>query len=411
MARAAEAPRRSGRRSGLAAQVAPVAAISVFGLSIAMSHPLLALLLERMGASGLAIGMNTTAGAIAIVLLAPVLPRIMAALGMARMLVGAGLALPLLMLAFPLLPDYWAWTALRLVLGFCATALFFGSEFWIVATAPEGKRGRIVAVYTVSLSASFLVGPLLLRLTGVDGWLPFVVVAGVLLAGLVPLVWGLGSLPQARPEAPPKPLATLRFFVTDPVILWGVVLFGVIEYGAIALLPVWAVRTGLDEGQAVTVMATFAAGSILGAPLLGWAADRLDRRRLLLWAGIVSTAAPAGMIAAAGWLPGILAAGLAWGVAGVGLYALALTELGARYSGARLAEGNAAVVFAYGIGALVSPAALGQAMDLVPPDGLLWLAGGTALAYAGLVLVRIRRRPRGPAAGAMPLDSDGRSGR
>ncbi len=54
------------------------------------------------------------------------------------------------------------------------------------------------------------------------------------------------------------------------------------------------------------------------------------------------------------------------------------------------------MILAYGIGALISPVAFGAAMEVVPPDGLLWLAAGAALAYVGLALARIRRVRRKP---------------
>lgn len=378
-------------------QIAPIAAISVFGLSISMSYPLLNLLLERMGASGFAIGVNTVSAAVAMVVCAPVLPRIMARIGIGRLMIGSGIGMAALFLLFPLMPDYTAWIGLRLVYGAFATAVFFASEFWIVTMAPAAGRGRVIAAYTISLSLAFMAGPLIIGLTGIDGVLPFAVGAAILLLGLVPVVWGLGALPRQEPEAPPHPRATLRFFVTDPVVVWGVVLFGATEYGTVALLPVWGVRTGFSEGGAVLVAASFAAGAILLAHLLGWAGDRFDRRRLLGMVAVACVAAPLGMIAVSGSLLGVIALGLLWGGMAVGLYTLALTELGARYSGARLSEANAAVVLGYGIGALVSPVALGEAMDRVPPDGLLWCSGALALTYAGLVALRLRVRRRGRA--------------
>jgi hypothetical protein len=44
-----------------------------------------------------------------------------------------------------------------------------------------------------------------------------------------------------------------------------------------------------------------------------------------------------------------------WGGLAAGLYTVALIELGARYSGATLVSATAAVVTAYGVGALVGP--------------------------------------------------------
>ncbi|MEM9147512.1 MAG: MFS transporter [Pseudomonadota bacterium] len=391
-------PPRADAVFGGRSVVAPITAITVFGLAISMSHPLLALLLERMGASGFGIGLSTTAAAVAIVCVAPLLPRVLARTGLGPLMIGSTIALAGLMLLFPFVPDYWIWIAIRLALGFFATALFFSSEVWIVAAAPDAMRGRIVALYAISLAASFLVGPLVLRATGIEGWLPFAITSAILLAGLVPLIWGLGHAPRNPPETPPSLLGTLRFFRTDPAMLWGVVLFGVFEFGAVSLIPVWAVRTGVTEDQAVLVLASFAAGSLLLAAPIGWAADHLDRRRLLLGIAILSAVATLIMVWLSPWLPGVVAAGLVWGGVAIGLYTVALTELGARYGGAVLAEANAAVMLAYGIGSLVSPMALGEAMDRVPPDGMLYLAAATSLAYAVLVAWRIRTsdRPTAP---------------
>lgn len=386
----------AARLAAMRPQAAPIAAISVFGLAISMSYPLLGLLLERMGASGAAIGFNTTAAAVMMVVSAPLMPRIMAAIGLGPLMIGAGLMLAGLMVAFPLVPDYWWWTAFRVVYGFAGTALFFTSEYWIVSRAPAGMRGRVVAVYTMSLSVTFMLGPLLVGAVGVEGFLPFGLGAAILVAGLVPVVWGLADAPPRDAETPPDTLSTLRFFVTDPGLLWGVVLFGLIEYGAVALLPVWAVRAGHGEGEAALVMASFAAGSVLFQPAVGWAADRYDRRILLALAAVISILAPLGMAAFSATLWAVILCGLVWGGMAVALYGVALTELGTRYTGTRLSEGNAAVVLGYGIGALLAPAALGFAMDLVPPDGMLAAAAIAAMAYGALITVRIARSRRGP---------------
>ncbi len=391
---AAGPPPGAWARPGWRAAAAPIAAISVFGFAISMSYPLLGLLMERMGISGTAIGLNTTAAAIAMVVAAPLLPRVLARVGLAPLMIGSALALVGLTLLMGAWHDYAWWMALRLFYGAFATALFFSSEYWIVAASPPGRRGTRVAVYTVALATSFMAGPLVVAATGVDGWLPFAVVAAVLAAGVVPLVWGVPEMPPVAEEAPPTPAATLRFFVTDPAVIWAVVLFGFIEYGVTGLLPVWGVRAGLTEAESSVALASFAAGAVLTALPMGWLADRADRRKLLLAAALLSVAAPLAIWAVAPWLPGVVAFGLLWGGTAVALYALPLVELGARYSGHRLAEGNGAVILAYGIGALVAPGLLGAALDALEPHGLLIAAAGAALAYAALAAVRLLAAPR-----------------
>jgi len=378
------------------AQIAPIAAITIFGTSMSMSYPLFALMLERMGASGALIGINAMAAAVAMIVGAPLMPLILRRTGIGPLMIASAVVLAAMMLAIPLHQGIWYWTGLRLVYGFAGTALLFASEYWIVAAAPEVSRGRIIAIYALCVSGGFALGPALLSLTSLEGMLPFAVAAAVVLAGLAPILWGLSAVPESDGEDPPAPLAVLGIFLTDPAVVFAVVLFGMIEFGAMALISVWGVRNGFAEADAAMLLTLFALGAMALQMPLGWAADRFARLRVLSVVAAGSALAPLGMIAAGGsfWLVGVAAA--FWGAISVGLYSVSLTELGARYRGTQLSIANAAVILGYGLGALFSPAAFGWAMDAVPPDGLLIAASAAALAYLGLVAARMataRRRP------------------
>lgn len=392
-------PARAGP-SALTAQIAPIAAITLFGVSMAMSYPLFGLVLERAGASGALIGLNSTIAALAMVAGAPLLPPLLRRFRLGPLMIVSAVGLAAVMLAIPLGSGFWYWTALRFLFGAAATTLFFASEYWIVAAAPALRRGRIIAVYALSVSAGFALGPALLGLTGLDGMLPFLVGAGVVLAGILPIVAGLGAAPDIADDDRPAPLAALGVFRTDPGVVFAVVLFGTIEFGAMALIAVWGVRSGLPEAEAALLLSVFAVGAMVLQFPLGWAADRFDRRLVLALVAAGSAVAPLGMALAGGsfWAMAFFA-GL-WGAISVGLYTIPLTELGARYSGSRLAVANGAVILGYGLGALVSPGLLGWAMDAVPPDGLMFVSALMALAYLALVLARMARSPS-------PLTGDG----
>lgn len=389
-------------RAGLAtlmAQSAPIAAITLFGVTMAMSYPLFGLVLERAGASGTMIGLNTAAAAVAMVAGAPLLPPVLRRFGLGPLMIAAALALAVTMLAIPLHEGFWYWTGLRFLFGVAGTVLFFASEYWIVAAAPELSRGRIIAVYALSVSAGFALGPALLGLTGLEGMLPFAVGAGVVLAGILPILAGLSTAPRISDDDRPSPFAAFGVFLTDPAVVFAVVLFGTIEFGAMALVAVWGVRSGLPEAEAALLLSVFAVGGMVLQFPLGWAADRFDRRAVLAVVAAGSAAAPLGMmLAGASFGLAAFFAGL-WGAISVGLYTIALTELGARYTGSRLAVANGAVILGYGVGALVSPALLGWAMDsALPPDGLMLASAAMALAYLALVAARMGR-PRFPLTG------------
>ncbi|MEM6904448.1 MAG: MFS transporter, partial [Pseudomonadota bacterium] len=294
---------------------------------------------------------------------------------------------------------------LRLIMGFTVTAMFFGAEYWLVGIAPDASRGRIVAIYSIILSGSYAIGPKMLGWVGLEGFMTYGLPASILVAAILPVWWGQASAPRGQAGEAASPARTMSFFRTDPLILWGVVLFGMIEFGAMGLLSVWGVRIGLAEGAALLLLSVLAIGSAFFQLPVGIAADRYDRRRLLALAGFCSVLAPLGMIAFSESYGALVVLSLAWGGMAVALYTIALTELGARYRGADLAAGNAAVVMAYGLGALLAPASFGAAMDVIPPDGVLWLASASALGYLVLALVRIAR------AGRNPLDMGGETRR
>ncbi|MEO0822565.1 MAG: MFS transporter [Pseudomonadota bacterium] len=378
--------------------LAPILAITVTGLTLSMSFPLFALLLERAGASGTMIGLNSMAAPVAIVLGAPLMPLLLRQTGLAPLVMGAVALMGTVFALLPLGEGMLWWTALRFVHGFAVTALFFAGEFWIVSAAPPTARGRVIAVYSMALSGSFLLGPLILLVTGDAGTLPFYIGAAIVVSALVPLAWGAGAAPEPEPEAPPRLGDTLRFFRTDPALLWAIVLFGALEYGTLSLLSVWALRAGFETEIAVGLLALFAAGSLALQLPLGWAADRWEPRRLLALAAAVCLAAPLFLVAAApgsgsvglGALAVIGIAGLLWGGFGAGLYTISLAGLGGRYAGQRLAKAYAAVTLGYGIGALFAPLGYGLAMDRVaPPHGLLLVTSATAGVYLALVLLRM----------------------
>ncbi len=384
---------------------APVSAMAVVSVAISMSVPLFALLMERMGASGAQIGLNHTMAAIAMVVSAPILPAMLARIGLVPLMLGSVATLAVTFLAIPVWPSQIWWGALRICFGSAATPLFFASEFWLMSIVRDALRGRVVGLYAVVLSASYMMGPLLLNAISIDGPITYIAPTVIVIVSSLPILLGRSGAPPSRSEERAKPFEVLRFFRTDPMVLWAVVLFGVIEFGAMGLISVWAMRTGFDQETAVRMVFWLAFGSLMFQLPMGWAADRFDRRKLMTLAAVISLIMPLLIIPFANNVIFTSAAIFIWGGMAVAFYSLGLTELGARYSGEALARGNAALVLAYGLGALLSPAAFGTAMDLIPPNGLLWVAAIAAGAYLALAFIRLRRTS------AVSLDSGRENGR
>ena len=377
------APRRR-RGAGV---LAAIACISLFGVQQGMQHPLFALRLEAEGWSSGAIGVSGAMVALSALVCTPLMPPLIRRMGLAAFLASGALLSGALLLLFPLFEGYWAWLGLRFLQGSAAAALFLGAETWIVSGAEPGARGRIVGLYASMLSLGFASGPLILTGVGVEGWTPFAVSALLSLCAVAPLIAGWRDAPDAEPDDRPA-ISPLRFILVAPTVLGAVVLYGAIEFGVMGLLPVWGVQVGLGPAAAAFLVSALIFGNVIFQIPLGALAERMSRRPLLILCAGVSIAAAALLpaLAAGGWA--LWAMLLVWGGIAAGLYTIALIELGARYGGATLVAANAAVVIAYGIGALAGPVLAGGAMDLLGPHGLSVALGAMGAVYLAVALLR-----------------------
>lgn len=376
---------------------AAIATISVSGFALSMGYPLFSVLLERMGAAGWQIGLVGAAPAVAMLLVAPLLPALLRRIPLPALLIAAAIVTAACYLALRAFQGPVPWAALRFVMGAAAVASFWGSELWIVTAAPPARRGLMIGVYGLCLSLGFVIGPALLQLVDIAGPAPFVAGAVLSLAAIGPVLWAWRDAPRGL-GGPRQPLSgTLGFFRTDPTVMGAVVLFGAVEFGGFALLPAWAVGAGLSEGWAVATVGWLAFGNVLLQLPLGWAADRVPRRALLALAAAAVIWGAWALAGTAEGGPRLALVLTALGGLAVGLYTVSLVELGARYTGEALARGTGAFMSAYGLGALVAPPVLGLAMDLFGPDGLLGVLAALAAAYLGLLAVRAGRRRRPPA--------------
>jgi MFS family permease len=247
------------------------------------------------------------------------------------------------------------------------------------------------------MAIGFSAGPMILGAVGFDGWTPFVVCATLTTACLLPLSTAWRDAPALHAEGAPAAPAW-RYFRTDPTVLFAVTLFGAIEFGVLGLLPVWGVRMGLERDAASFLVSVLILGNVVFQIPLGALADRIDRRAILVFCAATTIVAAAALpqVGAESWA--LWAALFVWGGLVAGLYTVALVELAARYRGQALVAATAAVMAAYGTGALVGPVLVGLAMDVVDPHGLSIALAAMALAYLGLALARARARRDPPPA-------------
>ncbi|HZB91451.1 MAG TPA: MFS transporter [Stellaceae bacterium] len=354
------------RRWSLAAAIG---AVAIFGMGVGFATPLFSLTLEARGTEASLTGLNAAAGYLG-VLVGPLwTPMLVRRFGLRAFLL-ACLALDVAIF-LPMKPfdGLGAWFALRFMLGMAGSSVFTASEAWINMLAGDKSRGRVIGAYAAALAGGFALGPLLLGLTGIAGWTPYLAGAAISAAAALPLI-GVGSL--ARSLGREKSASLFAIVARAPFIVLAVALYGCFESAAMALLPIWGVRVGFDRVAAAALLTALGFGAIALQLPIGWLSDKLDRISVLRLcaAGGFAGAALMPLLAASG-ASTIFAAVLVWGGLAAGIYPVALAMAGARFRGAELVGANAALIVAYGAGSLIGPSVGGMAMDLWDPEGLL----------------------------------------
>lgn len=368
---------------------AVLASVLSVGLALGVSMPLVSLRLESWGYGSFAIGVMAAMPAIGVLVGASFASRLAARFGtplLMRLCLWAG-ALSIGLLA--LLPNYWVWVGLRLLIGVILTIVFILGESWINQLVVERWRGRLVALYGSSYALSQLAGPLLLGIIGAEADYGFWV--GVVLLLCSPLLL-LGRTGAPSAEACNVTFSDLFGFCRGlPAIAWAVALFAAFEAMILTLLPIYCLRQGFSPEVALFMVSTVVVGDALLQLPIGALADRVSRRTLFSGCALLlmlsSLAIPLLLDTVLIWPVWVL-----FGASAGGLFTLSLILIGERYRDDSLVRANAHIAQLWGIGCLLGPLAAGAGSQWVSGHALpLLMAAGSF----GLVILSLRRRAFG----------------
>jgi MFS family permease len=364
--------------------LAACTAISVFGFAIGMTYPLLSLLLEADGVSTNMIGINSAMMPIGILLFSPMLPVLSKRFGSRAVAIAAAIITALLLLAYKAFDSLEAWFIIRLVQGMSISTLFVLSEAWIVQYAGQAHRGKIVALYATVLSASFGAGPAMVGWIGIEGWLPFVIGAFVVILSVIPLAMVQENTEEQIEETAVSGI--FSFATKAPVLLAAVGIFAVFDAATLAFLPLYGLRIGLNLSTAALALTTLIVGNVFLQLPIGWLADRYSKQSVLKMCTLI-TVLFAILLPYTGtsiWLWPVL---VILGAAGYGVYTVSLADLGDRFQGNELVAGSAAFAVMWGVGALIGSVSGGWAISLFGPNGLpLLIAFSYAVLFTGILL-------------------------
>ena len=343
------------------------ACVAMYGFTLGLSRPLLALILEARGIDRSIIGLNAAMPAIGIFLSTPFVPILVEKLGMRRFLLLVLVIDLVTLLQFPRFDHLYIWFALGISLGAMTNCLLVTSETWINEIVADANRGRLMGLYNALLAATIALGPLAIPLVGIQGWTPFLIGACAVGLAALPLLW---AGPHRLSTHDEPSFNIFSFLWVAPTLVAAVLLFSLKETAGNSLLPVYGTRSGMSEAGAAVMLTAAGLGGVALAYPMGWLADRFNRYGILVLCGLIA-------LAGAVLLPFAMNTGIflylllfGWGGAFAGMYTVVLTIIGQRFRGKDLVTANVSLGMLWGIGSLLWPPLTGLAMDIRDPGGL-----------------------------------------
>jgi len=355
-----------------------ILAISLAGVVAGINLPLSTLTLKHWGISSSIIGLAASMMGLSAAVTTPFLPRMVNLFGQIPVLRASLVTLPLAILALPIFQNLYAWFLLRFIIGLAATVIWVLSEIWINSFAEDRTRGRIIAIYTSLLSLGFIVGVLIMSFTSVETFGGFYISASLAIVVALPL-WSMKDIGDF--EAPMN-ISFSKYLFSSPILMGSSWMMGFLYAASAGLLPVFALPyVNEDYTAASRTVAWLATGELMLPLLIGWLADKYDKRKLMILLTIIAIFVLF-LIPVFFHLPMLrfLLLFLLGGVT-MGFYVLGLTMLGEQYKGQVLVSANASFIFFLSIGEILGPPIIGRAMDIFGNSAFGWAMGVISLLF------------------------------
>ena len=361
----------------------------IIGIKLGTLVPLLSLILESRGYSNTEIGLNVVAQPLAVILFVRVTPIIIHKIGLAKSIIIAQIFTIILYFTFPIFDTLTSWFIIRFIIGFAGALAWNAFDTWMLSMADDTNRGKIVTIYNTVFVIGFALGPMVLYVTGIDGWLPFIVISALSFAAIIPLV----TMEIDDPKLPEKKtLPVLATIIAAPTIFGAAILCGLDDVMFVSFFPIFMIKNQFAQEIALQYVTITLVGGVICQPIIGVMLDKFNKRTLMNSAVIITFICP---IIFSFYLDNFYVMAVScfiWGGAASGLFAISLTMLGERYSASQVAGATAILVMVFECGSLAGPVVGGRVMDMFGPMGFIYTITSFTFLFLLISIYRTIRR-------------------
>ena len=268
-------------------------------------------------------------------------------------------------IAHPLVPDAYFWTAIRVLSGFSVAGCYTLIESWLQAKITNEIRGRVFSIYRlVDMSGQIMANAIIATLTPAS-YISYNLLAIIMCLAILPLALTQSKEPELPERIDYQPLFALRI---SPLAGLGVVVAGLstATFGSVG--PIYAIAVGLDLSQIALFLVVSTVGGMISQLPAGILADKMSRRAVLLMFSIMASALCLVMTFPIAdmllWgIPLVYLLSFLFGFTTFPIYSICAAHASDFVPQDRMITLSASLIFLYATGAIVSPLLAGVIIE------------------------------------------------
>ena len=187
-------------------------------------------------------------------------PEMIRRVGHVRVFAALGSFVSAALILFPTLTDPWAWTLLRVAVGFCFSGLYVTAESWLNNAADNETRGQTLSLYMIVQTLGIVIAQALLLVADPSGFVPFIIPSILVSIAITPILLSISPTPAFETT---KPMSLRKLFDVSPLGCFGMFILGGVFAAQFGMAAVYASQTGLSLTQLSTFVATFFVAAVV----------------------------------------------------------------------------------------------------------------------------------------------------
>ena len=317
-------------------------------------------------------------------------PNLIRSVGHVRVFAALGSLISAVLILYATAPNWMAWTLMRVLIGFSFSGVYITAESWLNAASTNENRGQALSAYMIVQMIGIIAAQMLINSGDPSGYLLFVIPSVLVSIAFTPIL--LSAVPAPAFETIQR-MSFARLWKASPLGCVGIFLMGGVFSALFGMSAVWGTKAGLSVKEISAFVAAIYTGGLFLQYPIGWASDRMDRRKLVLGLAVIGALAMAMVFALDPPFGVLLFMGALIGGVANPLYSLLLAYTNDFLDNSDMAAASAGLLFINGVGAITGPIVTGWLMEIAGTNGFflyLALLNAVLAAYAGW---RMTRRP------------------